>query len=89
LNFTRVTEYLGFDHFINLALGIGKGKESSFAALLAPDVPAGIGQRILKATLAQGKITNSLRQILELQLKLYETRKTIGALQALSLSKEF
>jgi DNA-binding XRE family transcriptional regulator len=51
----RIIAYLGHDPFTNPALGMPKGNETQSIAILAPEAPATIGQKILQQRLKMRK----------------------------------
>ena len=51
----RIIAYLGHDPFTNPALGMPKGNETQSVAILAPEAPATIGQKIQQQRLKMRK----------------------------------
>lgn len=61
----RIAEYLGYDPFTDPALGSPKGNETEFVAILSPEAPDNLGQRIvlqsIKARMTRKEFARKLR----------------------------
>ena len=65
----RIVAYLGYDPFVDPALGRPKGNESRSVAILSSEAPVSIGQRIARRRMEMKKTRNECAKMLGISAK--------------------